>query len=130
MPQFGENMKQLMIPSLLSLLTACGGYESQKEEENTTTEQTSTDTDFDVNEDVDIDENDRFADFIYLTEAAVGEMSCFDAGYDALGSWNVQKPSNCYEHCDESRALTRRAFGPSRALASAPSAERNTGALA
>ena len=82
-------MKNVMTLVVGSLLTACGGYESQKEDVEEAAE-TTTDTDFDINEEVQIDENDRFADFVYVTQEAVGDSSCFEAGYEANGGWNEQ----------------------------------------
>lgn len=62
----------------LALLVACSDSEKDDESEN-------QDTDTDVTE-------SRFAEFIYVTESPVGDLDCFEGGFEAIGEWVTQTP--------------------------------------
>lgn len=43
-------------------------------------------------QDNETDSADRFAEYVYVTEAPVGDLTCFEGGFAAQGEWVVQSP--------------------------------------
>jgi protocatechuate 3,4-dioxygenase beta subunit len=54
--------------------------------------ETEKDETQDQDTNTDVTENDRFGDFVYVTEPPVGDLDCFEGGYDATEEWVSQTP--------------------------------------
>ena len=54
--------------------------------------ETTKDTDTQTQDTNDVTESDRFSDFVYVTEAPNGDLSCFEGGFESQGDWVAQIP--------------------------------------
>ena len=68
----------MFIFSLSMLLAGCSDTAKETDSETQDTNNTTS--------------GDRFAEFVYVTEAPVGELTCFEGGFEAQGEWVVQSP--------------------------------------